>query len=111
VAHVEVLEETETDRGWSYRVRISDVRRDPEGRADRATVTQTRHEVRLDWADHDHWSGGTASPSRVAEAVIACLIEHQREAKLPGNQLPARFDLATARRWLPELDEFVQARL
>ncbi|TVQ63198.1 MAG: hypothetical protein EA378_02595 [Phycisphaerales bacterium] len=111
MAHVEVQQETETARGWVYEVRISDVARDPSGRPDRATVTQTRHEVRLDWADHDHWSGGTISPSRVVEAVLACVLEHKAEAALPEGELPHKFDLATTRRWLPTIDDYIATRL
>jgi hypothetical protein len=90
-------------------VRLSDVR--PGERPDTATMTQTKHEVRLDWADHELWSGGSASPSKVVEAVLQCLLDPTWAGALPGGGLPAKFDLATARRWVPTIDRLVPARL
>src|SRR5688500_9344010 len=54
----------------------------------------TRHEVSLSWVDYEHWSHGRIAPERVARAVVETLIDAQW---LP---LPARFDAATARRWV-----------
>ena len=42
-----VQSEQEAGRGWHYAVRLE------------SGGDQTDHQVRLDWSDHDHWSGGT----------------------------------------------------
>jgi len=94
--HIEIAEEREVERGWEHDVIVSS------GHARRA------HTVRLDWADHDHWTGGVCAPSRTTEILMTVLIEHA--ADLPGD-LPDRFDASTARRWLDELDTEIAARL
>ncbi|MEM9066635.1 MAG: hypothetical protein AAGB51_14245 [Planctomycetota bacterium] len=86
--HVEATEERETDHGWSYTVTIL------------AGEERRSHEVRLDWSDHDHWSGGGVAPSRVVEALVAELAE-----SIGACDLPLRFDASTARRLLPGLDD------
>ena len=53
VAAIDVGEESETGRGWSYAVRV--VWHDD---------AETEHAVSLSWVDHDHWSGGVRAPSR-----------------------------------------------
>lgn len=88
VVKVEVFTEEDSGRGWQYRVRV--VRAD--GRA-------SEHEVGLSWADHEYWSGGSAPPSKVVEAVVRYCAERETE-----RELPARFDAATARRWWPGMD-------
>jgi hypothetical protein len=88
VAKIEVITEEEAAQGWRYRVRLTR----PDGR-------ETEHEVGLSWADHEYWSGGTAPPSRVVEAVVRYLVGRERE-----RPIPARFDAATARRWWPAID-------
>ncbi|GJM18212.1 MAG: hypothetical protein DHS20C14_04250 [Phycisphaeraceae bacterium] len=91
VAAVEVGAETETARGWSYRVRV--VWMDD---------AESDHDVSLSWHDHDHWSGGTAPPERVIAAVVRAAGD-----ALGREKLPARFDAASVRRWVPGLDERV----
>ena len=94
--HIEVTEEREVNRGWEHDVEVSvgDARR--------------THTVRLDWSDHDHWTGGQCAPSRTTEILVALLLEHADA--LPG-ELPASFDASTARRWLAELDSEFARRL
>ncbi|MEZ6318527.1 MAG: hypothetical protein R3B49_07215 [Phycisphaerales bacterium] len=89
VAAVDVGPETETPRGWSYDLRV--VWMDD---------AETEHTVTLSWHDHDHWSGGANPPSRVVAAVVRVAGD-----ALGREKLPARFDAATARRWVPTLDE------
>lgn len=89
VVSVEVGEEGETDRGWSYRVRIQWASGDP-----------TDLQLALSWHDHDHWSGGAIPPSRVAEGVLRMA----GEALGPAG-LPPRCDAATLRRLVPGLSE------
>lgn len=85
---IEVITEEESGPGWRYRIRIT-----------RDSGPQTEHEVSLSWADHDHWSGGAAAPSKVVEAVVRYLIHRDHE-----RPIPARFDAATVRRWWPDMD-------
>ncbi len=92
VAAVEIGEETETDHGWSYAVRV--VWMDD---------TETEHTVLLSWHDHDHWSGGTAAPERIVSRVVRAAGD-----ALGRETLPAKFDAATIRRAVPDLDQRVR---
>ncbi|MCL4742093.1 MAG: hypothetical protein KJZ54_07810 [Phycisphaerales bacterium] len=83
---VQVGAETETDRGWSYDVHI------------RVAGADTRHVVTLAWVDHDYWCGGTRPPSEVIERLLRFVVGRVEAA------LPERFDAATVRRWLPDID-------
>lgn len=86
--HVEVLEEQETANGWSFVAQI-----------DRGGVV-TRHTVLLSWVDHDHWTGGSTTPSSLVRRLVTLLVT------APGvPELPPRFDAAKARRWVPDLDD------
>lgn len=95
MATVDVQEETEAARGWNYRVVVHD---------DAGNTTQ--HAVSLSWVDHDHWSGGRRPPSRVIEALLQFLLSR----RVP-QALPARFDAARARRWIPEIDQELRTEL
>ncbi len=89
---VQVGAETETGRGWSYDVHV------------RRAGAVTRHVVTLAWVDHDYWCGGTRPPSEVVERLMTLV------AKRLASGLPDRFDAATARRRMPDLDaEMTQA--
>ena len=92
MAQVRVENERETPRGWRYRVYV-----------ERGGVT-TEHEVALAWVDHEHWCGGRLAPSTVVERLLGLLVERD-------DEIPARFDAATARRWFRELDEELMRRL
>lgn len=85
-----VLEEHETAHGWSFRLAID---RGPDAPA-------AEHEMALSWVDHDHWTGGTTPPSRLAERLLTILV-------VRVSDLPARFDAARARRWVPEIDDLL----
>lgn len=88
-AGVEVMLEHETPRGWGYTVRLAG----PAG--------PREHEVTLSWADHDYWCGGAQPPSRVVERALETMLR----VGLPGGvELPAKFDLATVRRWIRGFD-------
>jgi len=89
VATVEIITEQETGHGWEHRLAVA---RDSGARAE--------HTVRLSWADHEHWSGGRDSPSRVIEKLLGLLLERERE-----RAIPERFDAATVRRWWPGVDQ------
>lgn len=86
---IEIRQEQDAPRGWVYAVVVTT--------ADAGT---TEHEIALSWVDHDHWSGGASSPSQVVEAVLTAVLSQD-----DAPTLPERFDLATARRWAPDLDE------
>lgn len=88
-AIVRVGAERETEHGWAFDVSIL-----------RPGAPETQHDLRLSWVDHDLWSGGRAPPSRTAEALMKLLVG----SDLAPDDLPARFDASTARRWLPGVD-------
>ncbi len=87
MATVRVESEQETQRGWLYRLAVL-----------RDDGSESLHDVRLAWVDHDHWSGGRVAPSRVVEAVVRYVLERA------SRPLPPSFDAALARRWLPQID-------
>ena len=95
MALIDVQDERETDKGWSYRVVVT-----------RPSGETSEHEVSLSWADHDYWSGGSVPPSRVVEALLRVLVEQP-----PEGGLPASFDAARARRWNHEIDDEVMRRV
>lgn len=95
MAEIDVKTESEEGRGWSYRVEV---------RHDDGSVTS--HTVKLAWVDHDHWTGGRVAPSRTVEAVLKYVMTH-----VPGQGIPAMFDAARARRWLPQIDRELRQAL
>lgn len=92
---VQVISESECERGWRYEVRIR-----------HADSTTSEHNVRLDWAEHEHWSGGRCAPSAVIEKLVGFVLERKT-----SEAIPARFDAATVRRWWPEVDQVLPGRL
>lgn len=94
MAQVSIRTETDIPQGWRYAV---EVLHDDGSRTD--------HRLRLAWVDHNHWAGERSiPPSRVAEALVESLLD-------AGHPVPDRFDAATARRWLPDLDRRITERL
>jgi len=89
VADVQIQAEEEVESGWVFTVRI----------AGRGTDSPVELTLTLSWADYDHWSRGMEPPSTLAREVIEFVLS-RREA----SDLPARFDAATVRRWIPEID-------
>jgi hypothetical protein len=89
VAKIEVKTEQENAHGWAYEVEIA-----------RAGGSLSCHSVSLSWVDHEFWCGGSVPPSRLIEALMAFLLQHEGE-----HPIPARFDAATIRRWYPDIDE------
>lgn len=93
---VHIRSETEVPQGWRYVIDI-----------DRRGGETTTHRVRLSWVDHNHWAGERPfPPSRVVQALLESLLEAD-----PGIELPERFDAATARRWVEDIDAHVLPRL
>ncbi len=103
-ARVEVLEERETSRGWSYRVVVVC-----------GAGAPSDHEVTLSWVDHNHWCGGTQAPSVTAERVLGALVAAMADGMESGamrdvrhGRLPERFDLSLARRMVPSIDAILR---
>lgn len=96
-AGVSVLTERESPRGWTFEVEL------PDGAAPGA---RRRVDVTLAWVDYEYWSHGSASPSRVAQAVVESLLD-----AAPERALPDRFDASTGRRWARDLDARVRERI
>ena len=84
-----VLEEHETAHGWSFRIALQ-----------RPDAPTAEHRMTLSWVDHDHWTGGSTPPSRLAERLMAILATRITD-------LPPQFDAARARRWMPEIDDLL----
>lgn len=91
--HVTVGVEREIPRGWEYHVAVA-----LPGGAPRD------HRVTLGFRDHDHWCGGAMPPSRVIQAVVEFLLAR----RIP---LPAAFDAAKARYWVPTFDDELRDHL
>jgi hypothetical protein len=87
IPRVEVTTEQELPGGWSYQVLIH-----RNGHPDSHTVT-------LSWRDHDYWCGGASAPSRLMQALIEFALKHETPP------MPAKFDAARIRRWLPQIDQ------
>lgn len=83
---VRIDTEEELGRGWRYRAVVT---RDG---------SPSEHAVTLSWADHEYWCGGRLPPSAVIESVIRYVAARRED-------LPAKFDASTCRRWFPALDE------
>lgn len=84
---ISVLTEEETPRGWLFAVLVE------------RAGSRVSHTLRLDWSDHDYWTGGRVAPSSLAEEVVRILVE-----ELAPGALPAVFDASSGRRWAPALD-------
>jgi hypothetical protein len=88
MAEIEILNETESQRQWTYQVRVFD-----DGRVH-------EHEVTLSWSDYDLWSHGRVAPERVVRAAFQFLL--QREA---ASSILGRFDCSVIRRYFPDVDQ------
>lgn len=91
---VDVQREEERPHGWWYAVALT-----------RGDGSVTRHEVLLNWADHEYWSGGAEAPSSVVERVLLYVLD----AEAPP-ELPEKFDLARVRRFVPGIDRELHRR-
>lgn len=83
---IRIVEETETDRGWAFRVALADER-----------GGEAEHLLRLSWMDYDYWSRGISPPARIAEAIFRFMQDR-------GDQAPATFDASTLRRRYRDFD-------
>lgn len=103
-AGVSVLTEKEAPSGWSFEVELPEAVGAAGGGA--AGAARRRIVVTLAWVDYEYWSHGTASPSRVVQAVVESVLDAS-----PERALPDRFDASTGRRWARDLDQRVRERL
>ncbi len=93
---IDILSEREMSSGWEFEAAIIA----PDGQL-------VRIEVRMAFVDYNVWSpDGSATPSSVAEAVIATAL-----AETSATSLPAIFDASTLRRWIPEADRLITSRV
>lgn len=93
VPEVTIIGERERPDGLAFEARV-------EGEAGARSI-----ELRLHWADYNHWSpDGADPPERVALAALrfAC-------SRTPAPELPASFDASTLRRLHPGADEAIMA--
>lgn len=107
---IEVRDEEETARGWSYALDVVNGEGGGAGGADGGGgvggVGAQRVRVNLSFVDHDHLSGGAVPPHRVVLAVVRALAEARGVAGLPSM-----FDVSTARRMVPDLEERMRGRM
>tara|TARA_R110002073_G_scaffold118918_5_gene259276 strand:+ start:214506 stop:214808 length:303 start_codon:yes stop_codon:yes gene_type:complete len=85
--------EHDTDHGWLYTMTIQWM-----------DGTTSDHELTLAWVDHEHLVGGMISPSVLAKsaALLAC-------GYLGQGEMPARCDVSSLRRMIPDFDASVKA--
>ena len=91
---IEIGQETEGERQWSYAVRVFD-----DGRTHAYDVT-------LSWSDYDLWSHGRVAPSQVVRAAFEFLLERE-----PASAILSRFDCSLIRRYFPEVDKELPKRV
>jgi len=99
----EIGEETEASQGWSYEL----IRHHPNG-------SISTHRLGLSWADHELILGGAHAPSKTIGAVCVLLGESDRLGLVPEHalgDLPARLDVSTIRRLIPNFDALVRERI
>jgi hypothetical protein len=93
---VHVTSESDIPQGWRYVIDI-----------DHDDGSHSTHRLRLAWVDHNHWAGERSiPPSRVAQVLIERLLAARLD-----EPLPERFDAATARRWVPSIDDELSEEL
>ena len=90
---IDVKTETDSPRGWTFAVSVS------EG------SQQREYQVTLNWSDYDHWSHGRVAPQKVAAAVVAYALDQGGLA-----ELGERFDCARIRRRWPQADHELPKR-
>jgi len=107
---ITVHEESQTDRGWSFRLTWAGAHA---GRAigvghadeDRQSAERTVT-LNLGWHDYEHWSHGMAAPMDVARSVLEAALEER-----PELALPPKIDASTLRRMVEGFDALVRKRL
>jgi hypothetical protein len=95
-APIEIVGEQELASGWAFAAQALS----EQGRL-------VKCELRLSFVDYNLWSpDGSIAPVRVAEAVLAFIIE-----RVGARGLPPRFDAAQARRMFPDADQQIRELL
>jgi hypothetical protein len=91
---VEVIEEAEAPRGWSFKVALNHPK-----------TTRTEFTLIIAWVDHDFLTGGGVKPSKLARVIA------ELAADVLGDDLPAKADAAMFRRRVPGFDDLVCDRM
>lgn len=98
VPKITIEHETETHAGWEHLARVVL----PDSSA-------SSHVVRLSFQDYEHWCRGVRAPQDVSRAcLLALLTDGGDDTPCP---LPERIDAGLTRRWIPDADEKIRARL
>jgi hypothetical protein len=92
---VRVVRERETADGWEMTVRIG-----------RGASGDSLHTIALSFADYEHWTHGSVSPSAAGEAVARAALE-----LLEGEEFPERLDAARLARRAPDWSRRVRRAL
>jgi hypothetical protein len=92
---VQVVRERETPGGWEMTLRVA---RGPSG--------DSLHTLALSFADYEHWTHGSVSPSVAGEAVARAALE-----LLEGEELPEGLDAARLARRAPDWGDRVRRAL
>lgn len=92
MAEVIVETEEESGQGWKFSIVI---------RPEAETETTRRIEMTLSWADYNHWSTGTRSPSVIAAEVVRFFLTQLETV----DDLPPRFDASIIRRRFDGVDD------
>lgn len=90
---IRIVQETETERGWAFRVAL-----------DTEHAGETEHLLRLSWMDYDYWSRGVTPPVRMAEAIFRFMLDR-------GDKPPSSFDASTLRRRYRDFDTAINEYL
>ena len=103
-ANARILSESETDRGWLYRIELTPC---SEGAPEAAAV---RIDLTFAFQDHEDIVGGGVPPSVLASSAAGVLAQEWDRFSGPDGA-PSRVDLSIARRLVPEFVERVRAGL
>ncbi len=88
MATIQIHSEQESNRGWSFAVRVED------------DGDIHDYDVTLSWADYDLWSRGQVAPEKVVRAAFEFLLDRE-----PPTAILQKFDCAVIRRYFPEVDK------
>lgn len=87
--------EHDTSTGWLYTLSI-----------EWDDGTRSDHELTISWVDHEHIVGGTIPPSVIAKVAAKIAAE-----QIGKPTLPARFDLSTLRRAIPDFEYLLKTAI
>ncbi len=94
MANIDIQSATETDNGWSYKVKLN------EG------GSQQQYSVTLSRSDYERWSNSQVQPEQVVRAAFDFLLERE-----PASAILSQFDCSVIRRYFPEVDRELPKKL